>query len=74
MKQMEFRVSILVSVPEGDEAKVGDILHRYVVDTRGTLDQTVSSTSKTAVITQAQTVYKPEGVLATFTLQQAGWH
>lgn len=74
MKQMEFRVSILVSVPEGDEDKVGDILHRYVVDRRETLDQTVSSASKASVITEAHTVYKPEGVLATFTLQQAGWH
>jgi len=73
MKTMELRVAITIAMLEGEEAPVGDILRRYFDDRRDNIEQTVKSVSASASIEECRLVYKDQGVLAPFTLQQAGW-
>ena len=73
MKTMELRVAITVSVPEGEEAAVGEILRRYFDDRKENMEKTIRSASNNASIKECRVVYKDHGVLAPFTLQQAGW-
>ena len=73
MKNMELRVAITVTLPEGDESAVGDILRRYFDDQAENIEKTITRVSASASLEKVVTIYKQEGVLAPFKLQKAGW-